>query len=163
VASILRAPAYERLKEQGHSVYSLLTLAVGIAFAVDKALGKSVLWEEAYLLHALRSEANFHGFVPETVAKALGPVLMDRYGYKKDSNSNEIEHLHDKLAAFGAIEERQGGYVVKEQIFFWERQSGKECPGSKDVQALARHSSLAMTQRHIEIDSRPMECVVDGW
>jgi integrase/recombinase XerD len=33
----------------------------------------------------------------------------------------------------------------------------------RDVQALARHSSLAMTQRYIEIDSRAMARVVDGW
>ena len=33
----------------------------------------------------------------------------------------------------------------------------------RDVQALARHSSLAMTQRYIEIDSRAMKRVVDGW
>ena len=33
----------------------------------------------------------------------------------------------------------------------------------RDVQALARHSSLAMTQRYIEIDSRAMQRVVDGW
>lgn len=33
----------------------------------------------------------------------------------------------------------------------------------RDVQALARHQSLAMTQRYIEIDSRAMERVVDGW
>jgi integrase len=33
----------------------------------------------------------------------------------------------------------------------------------RDVQALARHSSLAMTQRYIEIDSRAMVRVVDGW
>lgn len=33
----------------------------------------------------------------------------------------------------------------------------------RDVQALARHSSLAMTQRYIEIDSQAMTKVVDGW
>lgn len=33
----------------------------------------------------------------------------------------------------------------------------------RDVQELARHSSLAMTQRYIEIDSRAMSKVVDGW
>ena len=33
----------------------------------------------------------------------------------------------------------------------------------RDVQTLARHSSLAMTQRYIEIDSRAMKRVVDGW
>ena len=33
----------------------------------------------------------------------------------------------------------------------------------RDVQALARHRSLAMTQRYIEIDSRAMQRVVDGW
>lgn len=33
----------------------------------------------------------------------------------------------------------------------------------RDVQALARHSSLAMTQRYIEVDSRAMQLVVDGW
>jgi len=33
----------------------------------------------------------------------------------------------------------------------------------RDVQALARHSSLAMTQRYIEIDSEAMKRVVDGW
>jgi integrase/recombinase XerD len=33
----------------------------------------------------------------------------------------------------------------------------------RDVQALARHSSLAMTQRYIEIDSDAMQQVVDGW
>jgi integrase/recombinase XerD len=33
----------------------------------------------------------------------------------------------------------------------------------RDVQALARHSSLAMTQRYIEIDSQAMKRVVDGW
>lgn len=33
----------------------------------------------------------------------------------------------------------------------------------RDVQALARHRSLAMTQRYIEIDSRAMIRVVDGW
>jgi integrase/recombinase XerD len=33
----------------------------------------------------------------------------------------------------------------------------------RDVQALARHRSLAMTQRYIEIDSRAMTLVVDGW
>lgn len=33
----------------------------------------------------------------------------------------------------------------------------------RDVQALARHSSLAMTQRYIEVDSRAMTMVVDGW
>lgn len=33
----------------------------------------------------------------------------------------------------------------------------------RDVQALSRHSSLAMTQRYIEIDSRAMQRVVDGW
>jgi integrase/recombinase XerD len=33
----------------------------------------------------------------------------------------------------------------------------------RDVQALARHSSLGMTQRYIEVDSRAMERVVDGW
>lgn len=35
--------------------------------------------------------------------------------------------------------------------------------GLRDVQALSSHSSLAMTQRYIEIDSRAMEKVVDGW
>lgn len=33
----------------------------------------------------------------------------------------------------------------------------------RDVQALARHSSLAMTQRYIEIDSQAMKRVVDAW
>ncbi|WP_395622183.1 tyrosine-type recombinase/integrase [Sphingomonas daechungensis] len=33
----------------------------------------------------------------------------------------------------------------------------------RDVQALARHSSLAMTQRYIEIDSDAMKRVVDCW
>lgn len=33
----------------------------------------------------------------------------------------------------------------------------------RDVQALARHSSLAMTQRYIEVDSRAMQLVVNGW
>ena len=33
----------------------------------------------------------------------------------------------------------------------------------RDVQALARHSSLAMTQRYIEINSQAMTKVVDGW
>ena len=33
----------------------------------------------------------------------------------------------------------------------------------RDVQALARHSSLAMTQRYIEVESRAMQLVVDGW
>ena len=33
----------------------------------------------------------------------------------------------------------------------------------RDVQALARHSSLAMTQRYIEVDSDAMKRVVDGW
>lgn len=33
----------------------------------------------------------------------------------------------------------------------------------RDVQALARHSSLAMTQRYIDIDTRAMKRVVDGW
>lgn len=33
----------------------------------------------------------------------------------------------------------------------------------RDVQALARHSSLAMTQRYIEVDNRAMQRVVDGW
>ena len=33
----------------------------------------------------------------------------------------------------------------------------------RDVQALARHRSLAMTQRYIEIDSQAMQKVVDGW
>ena len=33
----------------------------------------------------------------------------------------------------------------------------------RDVQALARHRSLAMTQRYIEIDSQAMKRVVDGW
>lgn len=33
----------------------------------------------------------------------------------------------------------------------------------RDVQALARHQSLAMTQRYIEIDSQAMKRVVDGW
>ncbi|MCL6684110.1 site-specific integrase [Sphingomonas sp. SE158] len=33
----------------------------------------------------------------------------------------------------------------------------------RDVQALARHRSLAMTQRYIEVDSLAMKKVVDGW
>ena len=33
----------------------------------------------------------------------------------------------------------------------------------RDVQALARHSSLAMTQRYIAVDSEAMIRVVDGW
>ena len=33
----------------------------------------------------------------------------------------------------------------------------------RDVQALARHSSLAMTQRYIEVDSQAMRRVDDGW
>lgn len=33
----------------------------------------------------------------------------------------------------------------------------------RDVQALARHSSLAMTQRYIEIDSQAIKRVVDAW
>ena len=33
----------------------------------------------------------------------------------------------------------------------------------RDVQALARHSSLAITKRYIEIDSQAMKRVVDGW
>jgi integrase/recombinase XerD len=33
----------------------------------------------------------------------------------------------------------------------------------RDVQALARHSSLAMTQRYIEVDSDAMKRVVDAW
>ena len=33
----------------------------------------------------------------------------------------------------------------------------------RDIQALARHRSLAMTQRYIEIDSQAMRKVVDGW
>ena len=33
----------------------------------------------------------------------------------------------------------------------------------RDVQTLARHSSLGITQRYIEIDGRAMRRVVDGW
>lgn len=33
----------------------------------------------------------------------------------------------------------------------------------RDVQALARHQSLAMTQRYIEVDSMAIRKVVDGW
>jgi integrase len=33
----------------------------------------------------------------------------------------------------------------------------------RDVQALARHRSLAMTQRYIELDGQAMKRVVDGW
>ena len=33
----------------------------------------------------------------------------------------------------------------------------------RDVQALARHSSLSMTQRYIEIDNHAMSKVVDAW
>jgi integrase len=43
------------------------------------------------------------------------------------------------------------------------RNIGKYGGSLRDVQALARHSSLAMTQRYIEVDSRAMRLVVDGW
>lgn len=43
------------------------------------------------------------------------------------------------------------------------RNIGKFGGSLRDVQALARHSSLAMTQRYIEIDSRATQLVVDGW
>lgn len=43
------------------------------------------------------------------------------------------------------------------------RNIGRYGGSLRDVQALARHSSLAMTQRYIEIDSRAMKLVVDGW
>jgi integrase/recombinase XerD len=33
----------------------------------------------------------------------------------------------------------------------------------RDVQSLARHTSLGMTQRYIELDGRAMRRVVDGW
>lgn len=43
------------------------------------------------------------------------------------------------------------------------RNIGRYGGSLRDVQALARHSSLAMTQRYIEIDSLAMKRVVDGW
>ncbi len=43
------------------------------------------------------------------------------------------------------------------------RNIGRYGGSLRDVQALARHSSLAMTQRYIEIDSQAMKKVVDGW
>ncbi|WP_395622159.1 tyrosine-type recombinase/integrase [Sphingomonas daechungensis] len=43
------------------------------------------------------------------------------------------------------------------------RNIGRYGGSLRDVQALARHSSLALTQRYIEIDSEAMKKVVDGW
>lgn len=43
------------------------------------------------------------------------------------------------------------------------RNIGKFGGSLRDVQALARHRSLAMTQRYIEIDGQAMRRVVDAW
>jgi hypothetical protein len=54
---------------------------------------------------------------------------------------------------------REGGTFITMAA----RNIGRFGGSLRDVRALARHSSLAMTQRYIEVDSDAMAPVVDAW
>lgn len=94
-------------------------IAAGLSFAIWRLFEKSVRWEDACLLHALNKRANFHNYVSKPEAQSLGPVLVSEYGYKKGSNSNEVDDILDRLTAWHALEGVPGGYMVREYVMFW--------------------------------------------
>jgi hypothetical protein len=98
----------------------LVVMAIGLAFTVWRALEKTVKWEEACLLHAMASQANFLDVIDESVALGLGQVMVEKYGYVKGQNANEIQDIIDRLVGWKALERVPGGYKILESVRFWQ-------------------------------------------
>lgn len=95
---------------------TFLPFVVGVAFTLLKSLEKTIGWPEACLFFALHEEANFTDFVSYEVAHSMGPVLKNRFGYAKGTNSNELEDLLDKLVAHGALQRDVHGFRLMEGV-----------------------------------------------
>ena len=100
----------------GTAGLTFLPFIVGFAFTLWKSMEKTIGWAEACLLYALSEEANFTDFVSYDVAYAMGPVLKERFGYAKGTNSNEVEDLLDKLVAHGALQRDARGFRLLEGV-----------------------------------------------
>lgn len=114
-----------------------------LPMAKDLRLALGRLWESAKLpqadSHVVETERS-----PRTSAQAI--INMFRSWYR--------------ALGFDGCSSHSGRRTF---ITMSARHIGRFGGSLRDVQALARHRSLAMTQRYIEIDSRAMMRVVDGW
>lgn len=116
LVALTGTPAIATILSSGVIGATFLPFVVGVAFTLYKTFEKTIGWPESCLFFALHQEANFHDFVSEEVAKSMGPVLRDRYGYAKGDNTNEVDDLLDKLQAHGAVRKDVGGYRLMEGV-----------------------------------------------
>jgi hypothetical protein len=91
---------------------------IGLAFAVMRSFAHPVGYGEAALLHRMHEIGGTAGIVLLSDVGALGPALVERYGYVKGNNSNEVAAFITSLIAWNAIEKIEGGYRIKESIPF---------------------------------------------
>jgi hypothetical protein len=99
---------------------------IGLCFSVLRAIGHPVGYGEASLLHRMNEIAEAQRevnelagagrFVAASEVAKLGAELVERYGYQKGNNSNEISSLLKSLIGWGAIKEVKGGYEVIETV-----------------------------------------------
>ena len=116
LVALTGTPALATILSSGVIGATFLPFVIGVAFTLYKTFEKTIGWPEACLFFALHQEANFHDFISEEVAKSMGPILRDRYGYAKGENTNEVDDLLDKLQAHGALRKDVGGYRLMEGI-----------------------------------------------
>lgn len=116
LAALTGTPAIATMLSSGAIGATFLPFVVGVAFTFYKTFEKTIGWPEACLFFALHQEANFNDFVSDEVAKGMGPVLKDQFGYGKGANTGEVDDLLDKLVAHGALQRDVGGYRLMEGV-----------------------------------------------
>ncbi|MFZ2980835.1 MAG: hypothetical protein WA085_07370 [Sphingobium sp.] len=116
LVALTGTPAIATILSSGLIGATFLPFVIGMAFTLYKTLEKTIGWPESCLFFALHQVANFHDFVSDDVAKSMGPVLRDQYGYAKGENTNEVDDLLDKLQAHGALRKDVGGYRLMEGV-----------------------------------------------
>jgi hypothetical protein len=91
---------------------------IALAFTLLRSVAHPVGYGEAALLHKLNQIAEENGIVPASDIAELGTVLVERYGYVKGNNSNEVHSLIASLKAWDAVKEVEGGLSVTESVPF---------------------------------------------
>lgn len=94
------------------------TFLLGIAFAWLRAFAHPISYGEAALLHYLNQVTAVRGVVTDRDIQEAGMVLVEKYGYVKGQNSNEVTALLNSLLALKAIEHFDGGFRALERVSF---------------------------------------------
>jgi hypothetical protein len=91
---------------------------IALAFTLLRSVAHPIGYGEAALLHRLNQVAEEKGIVPAVDLDSIGDTLVERYGYVKGRNSNEVKALMESLKAWGAVVEVDGGFKVRESVPF---------------------------------------------